>query len=172
MMLTKIAVYIALAIGLSCLAYFFCVDYSYDDFKEYSNVLLNASGMVFTLMGIWIAFLYPNALSRIVNPETIRTVDFSESLEETKRLEAIVGSVLKSAIIVLSIMLIYLLKVLLYKQSIYSDNIPLFKSVAVSLVTVLSLLQIEAIWHVMFSNIMFINDLHHRREEREADADV
>lgn len=171
-MLRKIAVYIALAIALSCAAYFAPIDYSYDDFKEYTNVLLNASGMVFTLMGIWIAFLYPNALSRIVAPETIRTVDFSESLEETKRLEAIVSSVLKSAIIVLSIMLIYLAKILLYKQNVYYENVALFKSIAVSLVTILSLLQIEAIWHVMFSNIMFINDLHHRREDREADADV
>ena len=39
------------------------IDYKYDDYKDFINILINISGMIFTIMGIWIAFLYPNALS-------------------------------------------------------------------------------------------------------------
>jgi cytochrome c biogenesis protein CcdA len=171
-MLWRLFFYLAMVLGLWLLAFEYHLNYSFEDFKEYTNILLNASGMVFTLMGIWIAFLYPNALSRIVNPEKIKTADFSESLEETKRLESIVSSVLKSAAVVLFIMLIYLAKVIFYRQAMYLEHAELIKCLALALVAVLSYIQAEAIWHVAYSNVMFINDLHHKREDREADADV
>ena len=73
---------IILYIFISIFSYFFVsklsISYSFEDYKEYSSVLINVSSMVFTIMGIWIAFLYPNALSRIIDPK-ITTVDFSES---------------------------------------------------------------------------------------------
>jgi hypothetical protein len=171
-MIKKLFLYVFLFFFFIYIFKYFDISYTFDDFKEYVNILLNASGMVFTLMGIWIAFLYPNALSRIVNPEKIKTVDFSQSLEETKRLESIVSSVLKSAIVVLSIMIIYLAKVIIFKQALYQENIKFFKISAVSYVTLLAFIQTEAIWHVIYSNIMFINDLHSKREDREADADI
>ena len=61
----------------------------YNDFANYCTLLVSVSGMVFTIMGIWLAFLYPNALQRIVNPKTIETVDFTEQLEDTRRLEGL-----------------------------------------------------------------------------------
>lgn len=144
----------------------------YTDYKEFIIVLLRISTMVFTLMGIWIAFLYPNALKRIVNPSVIENVDFSASLSETKRLESIVGSVLKSALVVISIMFIFLAKLLLSNSSLYIDLQVYFESVAVAIAIVLSWVQLESVFHVVKSNVMFINDLHKKREDREADLDV
>lgn len=69
----------------------------------------------FTIMGIWLAFLYPNALQRIVNPKTIETVDFTEQLEDTRRLEAIVGSVLKSSFVMITLLVVYLVKLVFSK---------------------------------------------------------
>lgn len=65
------------------------INYVYNDFANYCTLLVSVSGMVFTIMGIWLAFLYPNALQRIVNPKTIETVDFTEQLEDTRRLEGL-----------------------------------------------------------------------------------
>lgn len=149
----------------------FQIKYSFSDFKEYITALSGVSGMVFTIMGIWIAFLYPNALARIVNPDKIETADFSDSLQETKRLEAIVGSVLKSAVIVVSISLILLAKVIFFETSIYKSNFELTKHVLLSFVVVLSYIQIEAVGQVVYSNVMFLNELHGRREHRQADED-
>jgi hypothetical protein len=148
------------------------VNISYSDYKEFLLVLLNVSGMVFTLMGIWIAFLYPNALKRIVNPEVIENVDFSETLNETKRLESIVASVLKSGMVVVSIVFIFLIKLLISTFAFYINYQHIFESVAVAIVLVLTFLQLESVFHVVKSNVMFINDLHKKREDREADQDI
>lgn len=167
----KIAWYLTVFFCSWGIIYKLNIIYKFDDFKEYATILINSSGMVFTIMGIWIAFLYPNALSRIVNPNIV-TADFSESLQETKRLEAIVGSVLKSAIVVLMVMLIFLGKVVLFKTYFYGSYFEIIKSFILSFIVFLTYIQAEAIWHVVYSNIMFINDLHRRREDREEDADV
>ncbi|RLL52303.1 hypothetical protein D8Y20_07255 [Mariprofundus sp. EBB-1] len=145
--------------------------YSYSDFKDYTSILLNVAGMVFTIMGIWIAFIYPNALNRLVDPK-IENVDFSETLHETKRLESIVASVLKSAMVVVCIMLLFLGKILLAHTSFYIGNIELIKSMVLAILLVLSYSLIEAVGHVIIANVMFINDLHTKREDREADDSI
>lgn len=157
------------------LIYFFIIiklDVTYSDYKDFLLVLLNVSGMVFTLMGIWIAFLYPNALKRIVDPDKVENADFTEALVETKRLESIVASVLKSAIVVTAVMIVFFIRVILSKSGFYLDNQNIFECIAISLGIVLSVLQLESVFHVVVSNIMFINDLHSKRETREQDNDV
>lgn len=149
----------------------FSINYSFEDYKEYSSVLINVSSMVFTIMGIWIAFLYPNALSRIVDPK-IKTVDFSESLLETKRLESLVSSILKSAFVIIFIMIFFLSKVLLFKSDLYLQNSIFIKELVLSFTVLLSYIQLEAVLSVMYSNIMFLNDLHNKREDRKADSDI
>ncbi|KZN56847.1 hypothetical protein JL49_20480 [Pseudoalteromonas luteoviolacea] len=171
-MYKSILLYIVLFL-VSCLIFYNLeIDVNYSDFKDFLNILLTVSSMVFTLMGIWIAFLYPNALKRIVDPEKIENADFSESLLETRRLESIVGSVLKSALVVLFIMLIFITKMLIHGNNLYLDNIIVFKAVALGLVIALTVVQVESIVHVVKSNLMFLNDLHSKREDRQADEDI
>jgi hypothetical protein len=170
-MLPKVGVYSVLFVAVLTVFQINNVNYTYEDFKNYLSVLLTSSSMVFTLMGIWIAFLYPNALQRIVSNK-IKNVDFSDSLLETRRLEYLVASVLKSAFVVMMIMFFYFLKLIVPNFEIYQNNIELIKSLALSFVLILGILQVEAILHVIYSNVMFINDLHNKRKEREADSDI
>ncbi|WP_321808566.1 hypothetical protein [Burkholderia sp. BCC1993] len=148
------------------------ISYNLSDLKNYTDTLLAASGMVFTIMGIWIAFLYPNALNRIVHQGKLEVADFSETLSETKRLENIVASVLKSAIAIVFVLALYLFKVIISKTTIYSTHAALFKASALAGITMMSIIQIEAILSVVFANIMFINDLHRKRENREMDSEL
>lgn len=171
-MIKKIGLYLAIFTCLLALTYYFKIRYSYSDFKGYADGLLNASSMIFTLMGIWIAFLYPNALSRLTNPSKITTVDFSEALQETRRLEAIVLSVLKSGSVVVGILAGALMKLFFNNAALVTENIELFKAVNISLIATLSYLQAEAIFGVIFANIMFLQDLHGKREDREIDEDI
>lgn len=168
----RLAIYAILFVIFGYCFFHFKITYSLADMKNYTDALLAASGMVFTIMGIWIAFLYPNALSRIVNPEKIKTADFSQTLSETKRLENIVGSVLKSAMAIVYVLLMYLAKVILSKTSLYIEYLDLFKSLALSAVTVFSMLQVDAILGVVFANVMFINDLHTKREDRQMNEEL
>lgn len=171
-MTIRLLIYAALLAAFEFAYLHWEISYSLSDLKNYTDALLAASGMVFTIMGIWIAFLYPNALNRIVNQEKIEIADFSETLSDTKRLENIVASVLKSAIAIVFVLALYLFKVILSKTSIYTNHISLLKASALAGTTIMSIIQIEAILSVVFANIMFINDLHRKRENRQMDSEI
>ncbi|UXZ53402.1 hypothetical protein LOS15_11195 [Halomonas sp. 7T] len=169
---TKILIYMAFLFCLFIIFHTVDFDYEYSELKEYMESLLTVSAMVFTIMGIWIAFLYPNALSKIVNPKKVEYADFNDSLNETRRLEGLVASVLKSAFVVTAVVLIFLGELVFGFFLIDSEYFLNIKQLAVSLVIVLTFLQLESVFYVMYSNVMFINELHTKREEREADNDV
>jgi len=128
--------------------------------------------MIFTIMGIWIAFVYPNALHRLTNPDKIETADFTESRSDTTRLEALVKTVIDSALVLTAIMSFYGIKTVLSGFDVYQQQLPVLKSVSLSFAITLGLLQFTAIYNVVLSNVMFLNDLHSRREEKVADNDV
>lgn len=152
--------------------YKFGVGYAYSDLKDYVNILMSVSSMVFTIMGIWIAFLYPNALQRLVSPDKVENADFSETLGETKRLEGLVGSVLKSAFVLSMILSFFMAKLIVSGLDFYDELIFDLKNLSLSFFLVLSVLQLESVFYVVYSNVMFVNELHQKREDREADADV
>ncbi len=152
-------------------AYKYGLSYSYADFKDYGNNLLAISGMVFTIMGIWIAFIYPNAILRLQAPSKIKNADFTQTLEDTRRLESIVGCIMKSAFVASAICLVFLFKILASSIPLYKENIQLVKSLVLGVVMFLTFLQGSAVVSVMYANFMFIEDLHRRRESRQGDND-
>lgn len=171
-MLIKATIYFLLYLASFFIAYKLPLTYQYSDLKDYISILLGASSMVFTIMGIWIAFLYPNALQRLIDPNKIETADFSATLNDTKRLEALVASVLQSAFVVIGIMLLTFFK-MAFNETVFFSSLKIYtKPMALSLIFLLSLLQLESIFYVIYSNVMFINDLHTKREDRAADADI
>jgi hypothetical protein len=168
----RTVIYAVLAGLLFWVANHWQLKYRYEDAKDYLTLLSGVSGMVFTIMGIWIAFLYPNALSRLVNQDKVITVDFTESLADAKRLERIVAAVLVSALVMLGALVFTLSKILLYLTPIYQEHRTIFKSGGLSVITFLTLIQVEAVLSVIVANIMFINDLHWKRQERKANEEL
>lgn len=168
-MMCRILVYVILSLAFFFSWSNFSLDYKYEDYKDYLTLISGVSGMVFTIMGIWIAFLYPNAMSRIVNPDKLVAADFSESRSDAKRLESIVGAVMSSALVMLSALLITLAKTVLLMTPVYAEYRMQFKSGALALLIFITLLQLESVVHVVISNVMFINDLHFKRQSRESD---
>lgn len=171
-MILRIVIYSVVFGATFFLAWNAGVQYSYAELKSYLDSLVNSSAMVFTIMGIWIAFLYPNALSRLVDPKKVETADFSDSLTETKRLEAIVGSVLKSGIVVLVALSIFMGKILFASSGFYTANHTCVKLSVLALVVTMTYAQAEAVISVLLSNVMFLNDLHRKREERQTAKDI
>ncbi|WP_339492202.1 hypothetical protein [Pseudomonas rhizophila] len=157
------------AIGI--LSFKFELNVSYVDYKDYCTVLLAVSGMVFTIMGIWIAFVYPNAIKRLQDPDKIKTADFTSTLQDTRRLESIVGSVLESATVATGITLVFFAKLILGGTALYKGYHLLFESSGVAFVVFLTLMQSSAVFGVIWSNYLFIDDLHTRRETQERHND-
>lgn len=168
MLYFRILIYITLSVGAAALAAKGVIVYAYTDFKDFISALIATSGMVFTIMGIWIAFLYPNAIARIVS-ENIEPADFTEGREETKRLEKIVAAVLISAVVAFACALSYLAKIIFSHTEFYIANLSAIKSIALGIVTLLAMVQFEAMLSVVTANVLFLVDLHRKREKREQD---
>ncbi|SEJ50503.1 hypothetical protein [Pseudomonas sp. NFR16] len=146
--------------------------FSYSDFKDYCNILLSISGMVFTIMGIWIAFVYPNAIKRLQDPDKIKIADFTATMQDTRRLESIVGSIMESGSVALCITLIYLCKLLVSGIPAYIEYREVAKAASLGVIIFLTLVQCSAIFSVIYANYLFIGDLHTRREVQERKSDV
>lgn len=159
------------SIAIGILSFRFELNVSYVDYKDYCTVLLAVSGMVFTIMGIWIAFVYPNAIKRLQDPDKIKTADFTSTLQDTRRLESIVGSVLESATVATGITLVFFAKLILGGTALYKGHHLLFESSGVAFVVFLTLMQSSALFGVIWSNYLFIDDLHSRREIQERHND-
>lgn len=157
------------AIGILC--YFFELNITYSDYKDYCTILLAVSGMVFTIMGIWIAFVYPNAIKRLQDPEKIKIADFTRTLQDTRRLESIVGSVLESASVASGITFVFLAKLLFSGTMLYKGHHLIFESTGIAFIIFLTLIQSSAVIGVIWSNYLFIDDLHVRREAQERNND-
>ena len=168
-MLIRVFSYIGVAIAFFFWQAKFPIEYQYVDFKDYLNLLASISGMVFTIMGIWIAFLYPNALSRLVSPGKIAAADFSETLEDTKRLENIVAAVLTSALVMVAALAVTFAKITLHKAPLFTEHTIFFKGAALSILLVMTMVQIEAVFSVVLANVRFINELHRKRNDRQAE---
>lgn len=168
----KFIIILLISIG----AFFLCmrvgIRVSYADFKDYSNALLAISGMVFTIMGIWIAFLYPNALLRLTDTSKVETADFSEAYRDTRRLESIVASIIISASVAMAISLLMLVKMIFSGTAIYLEHINIIKSGAIAIAIFLSFYQYYSVLRVIYANYMFVSDLHIKREDAEANKDI
>lgn len=164
--------YVLVPLSIFWLSHKSLVTIVYSDLKDYLSVLQFVSGMVFTIMGLWIAFIYPNALLKLKDPNKVETGDFSDSLSDTKRLEALVATVIKSALVVAGIMIFHGIKLLVANTALYTSNTLLIKSFGLSYVILLSILTIETIIHVIYSNVLFVSELHSKREKLEEDSDL
>lgn len=167
----KVLIMALLGTTVGAIAYIYKIPYSYTDFKDYGYTMLTISGMIFTIMGIWIAFIYPNAILRLQDPEKIKTADFSRTLQDTRRLETVVGSVMTSAAVAIGVSGIYFIKLIAYQLPFFEGYHSELKAAALGVLTFLSLVQLMAVGYVIYSNYLFIEDLHARRESREADSD-
>lgn len=162
-----------LGIALTAFAtYYFKVPSDYVDINSYTGSLMLASSMIFTIMGVWVALIYPNALSKISDPKKIEVADFSEAIQDTRRLEALVASILKSGFVAIGVLAVGVGKIA-YSGLLW-QWVPRQCAIAsvLSFVALLSMVQIDAIIGVLFSNIAFLNDMHRRRRERAADSDL
>lgn len=168
-MFLKLFLYTALAIGIAFGSFRSPIDYSYHDLKDYLAMLTAVSGMVFTIMGIWIAFIYPNALSRLVNPERVAVADFSDTLDDTRRLEQIVAAVLQSAFVMIVSLLLILTKTFAHAWLANTSYLAVAKASSVGIVITITLIQFEAVFWVVVSNVMFINELHRKRQDRKSE---
>ncbi|HBV6644893.1 hypothetical protein AB7901_23915 [Klebsiella pneumoniae] len=131
---------------------------SYNDIKDILGVLQNISAAIFTIVGLWIGFLYPNAIASIVNDD----VDYIKNTKDAPRIEKLIYVVITSAMVMLSVLFVYLLKSIwsgLSSSIVHTDFV---KMIGVTFVYFMCWLQVKCVFSVILSNVSFANNLHSR----------
>ena len=154
----------ALVLGvISLIIYFTWPSIQYADLKDLIDILKNASAMIFTIVGIWLAYIYPNAVTALVNPESISMI---AGKRDARRIEMLVSIIITSALVIIGIVVFFSLKVLIGSTAFYYANIEWIKPSAMILVFFLTYLQVLSVARVVLSNVLFLNDLHRRMNEQ------
>lgn len=133
------------------------------------GILVGVAGAIFTIMSIWVAFLYPNVL-RTLKGENLVNADFSGGGEDTARLKEIVSVIIQSAIVMILSIITLVLSASLSTFSFSAQNY-ITKAIQL-LVLCISCVQISALASTILVNFNFINVLERHRRKRAKDHDA
>lgn len=148
--------HLPVAVAVTYISYCFRLDINFKDVEPIISILQNTSAMIFTIMGIWIAYVYPNAVLKIVQPSKVTTI-FSE--DDLKRVKLLVGVVISSALILLLLLTGVTLETFLTKTDVFAQHRQVFTGVGLWCLLSLIYAQLFCIYAVIASSVNFIIEL-------------
>ncbi|RAW92164.1 MULTISPECIES: hypothetical protein [unclassified Photorhabdus] len=149
------------------LAYVVCSHVKYSNVTDIISVLQNISAIVFAISGVWIGYLYPNAIAGLMKNEKI---DFFASKNEAKKVEGMILIIIISAFVLVGIALFYLMVILLKGSEFYRENYFIIKLSGLSFILYMIFMQIRCVFLMIRKNISFINKLHRFLNEKELNS--
>ncbi|PWK10433.1 hypothetical protein [Pantoea ananatis] len=141
---------------ITFLSYSFRLDIGFKDVEPILSILQNTSAMIFTIMGIWIAYVYPNAVLKIVQPSSVAAIFPDEDL---KRVRLLVGVVVFSALILVLLLLGVSVRMFLIKTNIFILNKTFFVGIGLWCLLLIIYAQFFCVYIVVASSVNFIIDL-------------
>lgn len=139
------------------------------DLAPVISTLQNISAAVFTISGIWIAYIYPEAIVAFTSSDKVSLLNGTES---TKRIKELVLVVISSSVVLISTLVYNLGYAFFVNIDIVIANKIVFKRLAIILVCFISFVQMKALWSILLSNIMFVDRLYSLKTEREVNDDL
>ncbi|WP_125784640.1 hypothetical protein [Pseudoalteromonas rubra] len=139
------------------------INYKYEAMKEAVNFFTASSGAVFTLLGLWVAYVYPNAIVKIVRP----SVDDIFSKDDLVRLRRMLFVLCLCIMIIAASLFFHVLYLFLYGTEYYNINSYFIKKLALILIGYLSIVQFIVFYFVVATNVNFLNDLYTKRNMQE-----
>ncbi|WP_199775178.1 hypothetical protein [Pseudoalteromonas sp. T1lg21] len=127
----------------------------FSDLQPIISALQNSAAMIFTIMGIWIAYIYPQAMRKVIQPS-------SEAIfptEDKKRVKLLVGVVILSALTLATLLIGVFIKPFIVKWSFYISYPSIFSFLSIFVISLLVYVQLFCIYSVIASNVNFITDL-------------
>ncbi|CZV81790.1 hypothetical protein [Enterobacter cloacae] len=147
------------AVVLCCvISYFSFKSFSYNDAKDILGALINISASIFTIVGLWVGFLYPNAMNSIVKDD----VSYIKNEHDSPRIEKLVYTIITSACVMAGILIFFLVKAVFYALPVYQANKDLFKYIGIFFIYFISWMQLKCVMSLILSNLHFVNHLHGR----------
>lgn len=163
----KHLIYVVSAITIAFLTYGLT---NIDVITTYAGNLLVISIAVFTLAGIWVAYVYPQAISVFTEPEK---VSLFKSNDLTEGVEKLILIIIASSFSIACILIIYFV---IFLFNLLVNAIPSLQltanfgiSFSIFLLIYCSLIQISAICSVIVRNYRSVESLHKFKRKSEAD---
>jgi len=173
-------IHICLLILIIWVSVLYCNVLTFLDLTPLLSILQNTSALIFTIMGIWIAYLYPEAIIKIFNSssegstvkDTAIVKQFPTGQEMLKkqfekegykehesRIKIIVGVVALSASVMVCLIIITIAYPLLKNGWIYQSFPSVIRGGGIFFILTLTYAQLFSIYIVIASNINFLRDI-------------
>jgi hypothetical protein len=148
---------------------FLKIDIDSGSMSNILGLLVAIAGAIFTIMSIWVAFLYPNVL-KTLKGENLVNVDFSAGGEDTARLKEIISVIVQSASTMIAAVV---LLILISTVNEFGFNVRLWVIGVIQFVLLfISGLQICALISTIRINLSFMDLLERHRSKRAKDWDT
>lgn len=161
----RLAIYTGLALAASVLTKGLVDD---TILKNTLGVLQNISAAVFTLSGLWIAIIYPEAIKSY----TSNKVQLIKGTVHTKRVESLILGVSTSAFVLLSIVVFTLLKPVLDKTNIFGSYSGYIDYFFLFYFYLINILQIKALLGILINGMLFALELYRKAEDAQRNEDM
>lgn len=132
--------------------------FKYNDIKDVVSTLQSLSAAIFTIVGLWIGFLYPSAIQSIVTDD----IDYIKNTKDAPRIEKLIYVIITSALVMLGTLFFYIVKSAIGNTPIYVEYKVFFKTSAFSFIFFMCWMQTLCIASVIISNIKFASSLYSR----------
>lgn len=130
---------------------------SYAEYKDILGALLNISSIVFAIIGVWIAIIYPGAIGKAFQPN-LTSKDVENLNSDSTYLSELVETVLVSAFVLMMVLLIQFFVPIL-KVSIPNSYLSIVKIIGFFVISFLTFLQLYAVNRVIIQNYHFLFQL-------------
>ncbi|EHK9086607.1 hypothetical protein L3I77_000214 [Vibrio vulnificus] len=148
--------HLIVALLVTSVSYCFRGDIKFSEIQSLVSILQNTSAMIFTIMGLWIAYVYPNVILRIVQPSKVVAV-FSDEDELTVKL--LVGVVVLSAATMGLLVLGTSFQVFIVKTSMFATHPNVFSFIGLWFLLALTYVQLFCIYMVIATSVNFVMKL-------------
>ncbi|MCW3171665.1 hypothetical protein [Shewanella subflava] len=160
-------------IGLvSCLLAFFTYEYvAIAELQPVVSTLQNISAAIFTISGIWIAYMYPEAISAYTKTDNVALLKGADNI---KRITDLVLIITSSAFVLIGTLFFNLADVFLInpKSALFVIYELRINFIMLSILLSLILIQLNAVWGIIVNNIKFVDRLYNLKTQKEVNDDL
>ncbi|WP_306523711.1 hypothetical protein [Rheinheimera sp.] len=139
------------------------------DFDDLLSSMVDISSALFAAVGIWVAYLYPEAISVLTERKNVTLMN---GIDHTRKVEKLVVNMLISASVLLAILFLKFSQVFFANIPFIVEYKIIFKGVAIFSVSMMCLMQAYSLFSLMLVNVSFISRLHNVKGERQASDDL
>lgn len=130
---------------------------SYASYKDTLGALMNISSIIFAIIGAWIAIIYPRAIGRVFKGQSVDEL-MKDADSDADYLSNLVEIVMVSAIVLMLVLSIQFVAPL--AKIFFANGAIIYAKYAIFFITtMLTFLQLHAIFRVVLANYFFLNEL-------------